>query len=54
MMFNWACLGASDMLTIHHLGKSQSERAVWLCEELEVPYELKRYERDPVTILAPP
>ena len=42
------------MLTIHHLGKSQSERAVWLCEELEVPYELKRYERDPVTILAPP
>ena len=42
------------MLTVHHLGKSQSERAVWLCEELAVPYELKRYERDPVTILAPP
>ncbi len=42
------------MLTIHHLGKSQSERIIWLCEELEVPYELKRYERDPVTILAPP
>lgn len=41
------------MLTVHHLGKSQSERAVWLCEELEIPYELKRYTRDPVTILAP-
>ena len=42
------------MLTIHHLGKSQSERIIWLCEELGVPYELKRYERDPVTILSPP
>jgi glutathione S-transferase len=42
------------MLTIHHLGKSQSERIVWLCEELDVPYELKRYERDPITILSPP
>lgn len=41
------------MLTVHHLGKSQSERIVWLCEELEIPYELKRYTRDPVTILAP-
>src|SRR5690349_10820496 len=42
------------MLTVHHLAKSQSERIVWLCEELSIPYELKRYERDPVTILAPP
>ena len=42
------------MLTIHHLGKSQSERILWLCEELGVPYALKRHERDPVTILAPP
>ncbi|MGY8636710.1 glutathione S-transferase [Bradyrhizobium sp. 14AA] len=41
------------MLTVHHLGKSQSERIVWLCEELELPYELKRYTRDPVTMLAP-
>lgn len=41
------------MLTIHHLGRSQSERIVWLCEELEIPYELKRYTRDGVTILAP-
>ena len=42
------------MLTIHHLGKSQSERILWLCEELGVPYELKIHDRDPVTILAPP
>ena len=40
------------MLVIHHLGKSQSERIVWLCEELEIPYELKRYDRHPVTMLA--
>jgi glutathione S-transferase len=42
------------MLTVHHLGVSQSERIVWLCEELGVPYELKLYDRDPVTRLAPP
>jgi len=42
------------MLTVHHLGKSQSERIVWLCEELGLPYELKLYDRDPVTRLAPP
>ena len=42
------------MLTVHHLGKSQSERIVWLCEELAIPYELKVYDRDPVTRLAPP
>ena len=41
------------MLTIHHLGKSQSERIVWLCEELEIPYELKCYTRDAKTMLAP-
>lgn len=42
------------MFTVHHLGKSQSERIVWLCEELEIPYELKRYTRDSRTMLAPP
>ena len=41
------------MITIHHLGMSQSERIIWLCEELGVPYELKLYARDPVTRLAP-
>jgi glutathione S-transferase len=39
------------MLIVHHLGKSQSERIVWLCEELGIPYELKLYARAPV--LAP-
>jgi glutathione S-transferase len=42
------------MLRVHHLGISQSDRIVWLCEELAVPYELVRYARDPVTRLAPP
>ena len=41
------------MLTIHHLGKSQSERIVWLCEELAIPYTLKLYDRDLATMLAP-
>jgi glutathione S-transferase len=41
------------MLTVHHLGISQSERIVWLCEELAIPYQLKCYARDPVTKLAP-
>jgi len=35
------------MLTIYHVRHSQSERIAWLCEELDVPYELKRYRRDP-------
>lgn len=42
------------MITIHHLGHSQSERILWLCEELGIPYELKRYARDAVTRLSPP
>jgi glutathione S-transferase len=35
------------MLTIHHLGVSQSDRIVWLCEELGVPYEMVKYDREP-------
>jgi glutathione S-transferase len=42
------------MLTIHHLGKSQSERIIWLCEELGAPYDLTLYTRDKVTMLSPP
>lgn len=41
------------MITVHHLGVSQSERIIWLCEELEIPYRLDRYDRDPDTRLAP-
>ncbi|PKX89845.1 putative alpha-1,6-mannosyltransferase subunit [Aspergillus novofumigatus IBT 16806] len=43
-----------NMLTVHHLQRSQSERIVWLCEELSIPYELKTYQRDAKTLLAPP
>ena len=42
------------MLKVHHLGHSQSERIVWLCEALELPYELVKHTRDPVTRLSPP
>jgi glutathione S-transferase len=41
------------MLTVHHLGISQSERIVWLCEELELDYVLKRYDRRADNRLAP-
>jgi glutathione S-transferase len=41
------------MLTVHHLGISQSERIVWLCEELGLDYALKRYERRADNRLAP-
>ena len=41
------------MLTVHHLEDSRSQRILWLLEELEVPYEIKRYERDKTTRLAP-
>ncbi|MXO61334.1 glutathione S-transferase [Altererythrobacter salegens] len=37
------------MLTIHHLGLSQSDRIIWLCEEIGVPYRLDKHDRDPVT-----
>lgn len=42
------------MLTIHHLGHSQSERIVWLCEELGLPHELRHHTRDAATRLSPP
>ena len=42
------------MLKIHHLGHSQSERIVWLCEELGLSYDLQHHARDAVTRLSPP
>lgn len=42
------------MITVHHLNNSRSQRVLWLLEELGLPYEIVKYERDPVTILAPP
>lgn len=41
------------MLKVYHLGVSQSERIVWLCEEQGLDYELVRFDRDPVTRMAP-
>lgn len=42
------------MITVHHLNNSRSQRVLWLLEELGVPYEIRKYERDPKTMLAPP
>jgi glutathione S-transferase len=42
------------MITVHHLETSRSQRVLWLLEELGVPYELKIYQRDKATKLAPP
>ncbi|HUA88873.1 MAG TPA: glutathione S-transferase [Steroidobacteraceae bacterium] len=41
------------MLTVHHLNSSRSHRVLWLLEELGLPYELRKYQRDPNTWLAP-
>lgn len=41
------------MIIVHHLNNSRSQRMLWLLEELGLPYEIKRYERDPETMLAP-
>ncbi|MGH6787051.1 MAG: glutathione S-transferase family protein [Novosphingobium sp.] len=41
-------------LIVHHLNNSRSQRILWLLEELELPYEIKHYQRDAVTNLAPP
>ena len=42
------------MLTVHHLNNSRSQRILWLLEELALPYEIVRYQRDAKTMLAPP
>jgi len=41
------------MITVHHLNNSRSQRVLWLLEELELPYEIVRYQRDAKTRLAP-
>ena len=42
------------MIVLHHLNNSRSQRILWLLEELGLPYEVKRYQRDARTMLAPP
>lgn len=41
-------------IIVHHLENSRSQRILWMLEELELPYEVKRYERNAKTMLAPP
>ena len=41
------------MITVHHLNNSRSQRVLWLLEELGVEYEVRRYQRDSKTMLAP-
>jgi glutathione S-transferase len=42
------------VLTLHHLNNSRSQKILWLLEELELPYVLVRYQRDPATLMGPP
>lgn len=42
------------MIVVHHLNNSRSQRVLWLLEELGIAYEIKRYQRDAKTMLAPP
>ena len=42
------------MILVHHLNNSRSQRILWLLEELGLDYEIKKYQRDPKTMLAPP
>jgi len=42
------------MIVVHHLENSRSQRILWLLEELGLPFEVRRYERDRKTMLAPP
>ena len=42
------------MIIVHHLNDSRSQRILWLLEELNLPYEIRQYQRDPVTRVAPP
>jgi len=42
------------MVIVHHLNDSRSQRVLWLLEELGVDYDIRRYQRDAKTMLAPP
>src|SRR5712671_2263390 len=47
-------LGAQSVIVVHHLNNSRSQRVLWLLEELGLEYEIKPYQRDRKTMLAPP
>jgi glutathione S-transferase len=42
------------LIVVHHLNNSRSQRILWILEELELPYDIHKYERDPSTMMAPP
>ena len=42
------------MIVVHHLNNSRSQRVLWLLEELGLPYDIRKYQRNPQTMLAPP
>ena len=44
----------TPMIVVHHLNNSRSQRILWLLEELGLEYEIRKYQRDPKTMLAPP
>jgi glutathione S-transferase len=52
-MQRFAFGAAHSMITVHHLDNSRSQRVLWLLEELGATYEIKHYQRDPQTMLAP-
>lgn len=41
------------MITLHHLNNSRSQRILWMLEEIGIDYQIKHYQRDPQTMLAP-
>jgi glutathione S-transferase len=47
-------MSEAEMIIVHHLNNSRSQRVLWLLEELGLPYEIKPYQRDKKTMLAPP
>jgi glutathione S-transferase len=47
-------MAVTELITVHHLNNSRSQRVLWLLEELGLEYQVKRYQRNPQTMLAPP
>ena len=49
-----AAVASRPMIVVHHLNNSRSQRVLWLLEELGLPYEIRHYQRDAQSMLAPP
>src|ERR1700720_3736853 len=50
---DFPCPRRRRSIVVHHLNNSRSQRVLWLLEELGLEYEIRRYQRDPKTMLAP-